>query len=167
MDPCRKPKKVRGTRHCIVQSATHLKVMLLPSWALITLHRIGCLLYLFDLLLQTDAQSPLRGDCPEFFDMPLPCVRELWQSISDRDWKKRYQEDVNAKKQKGRRGLTLKHLLLLRQSSLYIEDLTKPGSPDFAEELAEWCERVDDFSMLLWMALTVEGEEQGQDIRKR
>lgn len=34
------------------------------------------------------------------------------------------------------------------------------GSVAFSDELAGWCEHVDEFSTLLWMALTVEGEGQ-------
>lgn len=92
--------------------------------------------------------------------MPLPCIRELWQPISDREWKKRYREHIAAREKKGRRGLTLRDLFLLRQSSGRSENVTKPGSPGIEEELSEWCERADDLSMLLWMALTVEGQGQ-------
>lgn len=129
---------------------------------LIVIHRIGCLLYLFDLLLQVDTQTPSTGDCPEFFDMPLPCHRELWEPISDKDWKKRHQEDVESKRKNGRQGLTLGKLLMYRQSAAHGEDPAKSERPGFEEELAEWCEKVDDLSMLLWMAITVEGEGQSQ-----
>jgi hypothetical protein len=125
----------------------------------LTLFRIGCLLYLFDLLLQIETRTPSKGNCREFLHMLLPCVRELWEPISDRDWKKRYQEYIDNNKRKARRGLTLGHLLLLRQYSSKFEE------PAFAEELAEWCERADDLSMLLWMALTVEGEGQSRIYR--
>ena len=94
--------------------------------------------------------------------MPLPCVRELWQPISDKEWKKRYRENVAAKEKEGRKGLTLRDLFLLKQSSARGEKIAKFGSSDREEELAEWCERADDLSMLLWMALTVEGEGQSR-----
>lgn len=120
------------------------------------------MLYLFDLLLQVDTQTPSKGDCDEFFELPLPCYRELWEPVSDRDWKKRYEEYVQAKNQRGRVGLTLGNLLLTRQAAAHGVDITKAARPGFPEELAEWCERTDDLSMLLWMALTVEGEGQSQ-----
>lgn len=53
-------------------------------------------------------------------------------------------------------------LLLHRQCAAHGEDPTASERPGFAEELAEWCEKVDDLSMLLWMAITVEGEGQSQ-----
>jgi hypothetical protein len=34
-----------------------------------------------------------------------------------------------------------------------------------ADEIAEWCEKVDDLSMLLWIAVTVEGAGQAPEIR--
>lgn len=120
------------------------------------------MLYLFDLLLQLDTRTPSKGDCDEFFELPLPCYRELWEPVSDRDWKKRYQEYIQSKKQKGRVGLTLGNLLLTRQAAAHGVDITKAARPGFPEELNEWCERTDDLSMLLWMALTVEGEGQSQ-----
>ncbi|KAJ5590494.1 hypothetical protein N7450_004466 [Penicillium hetheringtonii] len=127
-----------------------------------SLRRIGCLLYLIDLLLHLDTETPSSGDCPEFFDMPLPCVRELWEPMPTREWKKRHRDHVESAKRKGRRGLTLRHLFLLRQSSSkgQHQDFSQSNSPDFEEELSEWCEKADDLSMLLWVALTVEGKGQ-------
>jgi hypothetical protein len=49
---------------------------------------------------------------------------------------------------------------LLKPSSVRGENIAKSGNPDVEEELSEWCERAHDLSMLLWMALTVEGEGQ-------
>lgn len=90
--------------------------------------------------------------------MPLPCVRELWQPLSDREWKKRYREDVDARKLKGRQGLTFQNLISFRRTSKAQNNLF--SDPTSEEQLSEWCEKSDDFSMLLWMALTVEGEGQ-------
>jgi hypothetical protein len=152
---------------CYVDVPTyHLEGMATLCRALLISRRIGCLLYLFNLLLQTDAQKPSSKECPGFINMPLPCVRELWQPISDRDWKKQYHEDVAARKQKERKGLTFRHLAMLRQSPAYGEDMSRCSSSELAEELADWCERVDDLSMALWMALTVEGAGQAPEISK-
>lgn len=59
-------------------------------------------------------------------------------------------------------NITLGKLLILRQSKRLDEVVAKSGGSAIAEELAEWCERADDLSMLLWMALTVEGEGQSK-----
>lgn len=127
---------------------------------------MGCILYLFDMLLHTNAQTPWTGDCPEFFDMPLPCDRELWEAVSDEDWKRRWQVNVDGGKGTAQRKLTLGDLLLLKRSVGY-EGMPQCGWPNSTEEIAEWCEGADDLSMLLWLALTVEGGGTGMgNVRK-
>lgn len=128
--------------------------------------RVGCLLYLVDVLFNIDAQTPSKGQCPEFVDMPLPCSRELWEPISGRDWKKRYQEDIKAKKLKGTGGLTMGNLVLLKTSLSHGDNFYMAGKDALTTELSEWVEKVDDLSMLLWMALTLEGEGQAKMMQK-
>ncbi|KAL7935829.1 hypothetical protein V8C35DRAFT_298345 [Trichoderma chlorosporum] len=136
------------------------------SWVFAeSMRRTGCLLYLIDLLLHNNVRSPSKGECPEFINLPLPCTRDLWQPISDKDWKKRYNEDIGSKSTKQRRGLTMGNLFSLRRSLSRGDDLDKSGKEDLAKELSEWVEKVDDLSMLLWLALTLEGEGQAQMIQ--
>ncbi|KAL6802770.1 hypothetical protein GGI42DRAFT_32132 [Trichoderma sp. SZMC 28013] len=130
-----------------------------------SMRRTGLLLYLVDLLLHNNAESPSKGKCPEFINFPLPCTRDLWQPISDREWKKRYNEEISSKIEKGRGSLTMGNLFLLRRSLSRGDDITGTGKDELAKELSEWVERVDDLSMLLWMALTLEGEGQAQMIQ--
>lgn len=131
------------------------------EWVLMeSMRRLASLVYFIDLLFQTHAQSPSSGECPDFVRMPLPCVRELWQPISDRDWKKQYQTEAEAIKQKGWHGLTYRDLLLFKCSSTNDGNMNASSEP--TEELADWCERADDFSMILWMALSLEGDGQMQ-----
>ncbi|KAL7920670.1 hypothetical protein ACQKWADRAFT_297589 [Trichoderma austrokoningii] len=127
--------------------------------------RTACLMYLMDLLLHIKGQTPSKGQCPEFIDLPLPCTRELWQPISDRDWRKRYNEENNSKLMKGNRGLTMGNLFLLRQSLSRGENVLKTARADLAREMAEWVEKVDDLSMLLWMAVALEGDGQAMMIQ--
>lgn len=128
--------------------------------------RVACILYFFDLLLQSDVQGPSSEECPDYFDIPLPCVRELWEPTSDRDWKKRYLEHVDTKRQMGRRGLTYRHLLSVRRAMVHGNSATMPKDIDTADEVAEWCEKADDLSMLLWVALTIEGAGQAPEISR-
>jgi len=112
---------------------------------------MGSTLYLFDLLMQTTARTPSTGNCDTFWFMPLPCQRDLWAPLTNAEWEQLYQQDRG----RGRStNLTLRHLLLLRQAKV------TGGNVGFTAELAEWCEHVDDFSTLLWLALTVEGDGQ-------
>ena len=127
--------------------------------------RVACVLYFFDLLLQSDVQGPSSEECPDFFDIPLPCIRELWQPHSDRDWKKRYLEHIDIGKQKGRQGLTYRHLLSVRRATLHGCAATMPDV-SVADEVAEWCGQADDLNMLLWVALTIEGAGQAPEISR-
>lgn len=119
-----------------------------------SLRRLGCTLYLFDLLTQSTARTPSKGNCDTFWYMPLPCPRALWEPATDADWSILYRQHLDIQKQHFKQKLTLRHLLHFRQAKL-------TGRPvDFADELADWCENVDDLSTLLWLALTVEGDGQ-------
>ena len=138
---------------CLLPAVSRIKSM---TFRVLILRRIGSLLYLIDLLLNSSARAPSKGHCNEFFDMPLPCGRDLWQPISDREWKKRYDKDLTSKRQRGSCVLSLRNLLRLRQSSL--AGPSTSATSDIAEEFAEWCEKADDLSMLLWMSLTIEGD---------
>lgn len=124
-----------------------------------TIRRIGCTFYLFDLLLQSTARTPSKGNCLTFWTMPLPCTRALWAPMADADWNIIYRQQLESPKPGGREGLTLRHLLLLRQAKIAGETVS------FADELSNWCEHVDDLSTLLWLALTVEGDGQSVMLR--
>lgn len=63
-------------------------------------------------------------------------------------------QDRDLRQKKRWQDLTLRHLLLVRQAKITGEPVT------FTDELVDWCEHVDDLSMLLWLALTVEGDGQ-------
>lgn len=57
------------------------------------------------------------------------------------------------------------NLFLLRQSLSRGENFLKTAKSDLARELAEWVEKVDDLSMLLWMAVALEGDGQAKMIQ--
>jgi hypothetical protein len=124
--------------------------------------RVGSVLYLFDLLLQVNAATPSKGNCDTFWDMPLPCARELWEPVSDKEWLHRYTEDIEMRQARSSSGLTLGHLMSLRQYQVYAAPMTNCSRPDLGEELVEWCEHADDLSMLVWMALSVGGAGQAE-----
>lgn len=112
------------------------------------------MLYLFDLLIQSTARTPSKGNCPTFWLMPLPCQQALWRPLTDADWSILHQRDLNSHEQKGWRRLSLRHLLLQRHATITGDTV------EFADELAHWCETADDLATLLWLALTVEGDGQ-------
>jgi hypothetical protein len=121
-----------------------------------SLRRVGILLYLIDLLLNSNVRTPSKGHCDEFLDMPLPCARDLWQPLSNPEWQRQYQDDLAAKRRKGSCALSLRNLLRLRQPAIGVIETCMMESLE--EEFAEWCEKADDLSMLLWMSQMVEGD---------
>lgn len=118
--------------------------------------RIGALLYMIDLTLVTGGRNASNGECPAALCVPLPCGKELWDSIDNSSGLKLHQRH----KQIARSAqLTLGSLLLVRNGS----DLfgTEERSPKEVEDsLGEWCRNADDFGLLLWMATSLEHNEQ-------
>lgn len=118
--------------------------------------RIGALLYVIDLTLVLSGRNASNGECPAALCVPLPCAKELWDSIGNSSWSKLYQ----GQKQTARSSqLTLGSLLLVRNGS----DLfgTEERSPEeVTDSLSEWCRNADDFGLLLWMATSLEHNEQ-------
>ncbi|KAF2028048.1 hypothetical protein EK21DRAFT_70684 [Setomelanomma holmii] len=125
-----------------------------------SLRRIYCVLFLIDLLLRTDGPTPASEECPEFYGMPLPCSRDLWQTESDLDWQKRYQEHIGKRAVRGGQGPTFRDLLAAGWPSRQKDRLIRPDNVQSGNELANWCENADDLSMLLWMALTIERDTE-------
>jgi hypothetical protein len=111
---------------------------------------------MIDLTLVTGGRKASNGECPAALCVPLPCGKDLWDSIGNSSWSKLYQDH----KQTGRSSqLTLGSLLLVRNGG----DLfgTEERSPEeVADSLSEWCRKADDFGLLLWMATSLEHNEQ-------
>lgn len=87
--------------------------------------------------------------------MPLPSTRELWQAATVEEWSRLYYAQ-DSPKETSRLGLVFGHLGSARRASLYGEYVAN----DVMTAVTEWCEKADDLNMLLWIALTVEGEGQ-------
>ncbi len=91
-----------------------------------------------------------REYCGGHADLPLPCTRELWEPVTDGEWARRYQQDL-ASKEHWRPGPLRVGDLMLPQRCLGGEP-TQPAEYDVADELAAWCEKVDEFGTLLWVS---------------
>ncbi|SPJ72600.1 uncharacterized protein FTOL_02329 [Fusarium torulosum] len=104
----------------------------------------------------TGGKSASNGEYPAAFCVPLPCGKELWDSIGNSSWSKLCQ----GHKQTARLSqLTLGSLLLVRNGGDHLG--TEETSPEeVADSLSEWCRTADDFGLLLWMATSLEHNEQ-------
>ena len=118
--------------------------------------RVACALYEIKLLLDTAIDPPEDGSCDDYFLVPLPCNRGLWEPVTDGEWETRYQKDVDAKSQHRTQGLNLGDLITLHRGLDQGQELSRPEVPETVGELAQWCEKVDEFGMLLWMATMLE-----------
>lgn len=74
--------------------------------------------------------------------------------MADADWSTTHRQRLQTLQHQDQERLTLRHLLLFRQAKLSGDNVP------FADQLAAWCETVDDLSTLLWLALTIEGDGQ-------
>ncbi|KAL2201851.1 hypothetical protein CC79DRAFT_1402167 [Sarocladium strictum] len=121
-----------------------------------SLRRIGTLLYIIDLTLVTGGQNAANGECPAALCVPLPCSRVLWETVSNTQWQK---YDQIRRRRPRTDQLTLGNLLLLRNSGP-IGNSGKELLDNIAQYLIDWSQEADDFGLLLWMATSLEGNEQ-------
>lgn len=87
--------------------------------------------------------------------MPLPCTRELWEPVSDQEWERRYATEYTlaSKEMHAVAGLNLGDLIAPRGR---LGQVGGSGAGERERELARWCEGVDEFGALLWMATMLE-----------
>lgn len=118
--------------------------------------RIGVLLYIIDLTLVTGGKNASNGECPAALCVPLPCSRMLWETVSNAQW----QKYDRLRRQKPRTDqLTLGNLLLLRNAG-NVGDSGKEHLDNIAHHLINWSQEADDLGLLLWMATSLECNEQ-------
>ncbi|KAH8169552.1 hypothetical protein LIA77_10096 [Sarocladium implicatum] len=119
-----------------------------------SLRRTACLLYIVDLVLNISGQTATAGQCPEVICVALPCSRDLWTASTPDSWAKIYHHRKLGQTPQ-QTGLVLGNLLSLRHSDAGVE-----GDEALEEALCTWAEEGDEFCRLLWMATSLEGEEQ-------
>lgn len=84
--------------------------------------------------------------------VPLPSSRDLWSSASNQEWARQYKHFQGNKSQEG--VLRMQDLVSSLQSST--PDDGTALLFDSHKDISEWCERLDEFGMLVWMATMVE-----------
>lgn len=84
--------------------------------------------------------------------MPLPSSRDLWSSASNQEWAKQYKRFLGRKSQES--VLRMQDLMSSLQASTVGDG--KAANLESHKDISEWCERLDDFGMLICMATMVE-----------
>jgi hypothetical protein len=118
-------------------------------------HRSYCLLYGIELLsgIPVVHAESRRTECQYgYMRVLLPSSRDLWSSASNQEWARQYKRFLSNKSQEG--VLRMQDLVSSLQSST-MDDGTALLF-DSHKDISGWCERLDEFGMLVWMATMVE-----------
>lgn len=118
-------------------------------------HRSYCLLYGIELLsgIPVVHAEGRQTECRYGYTrVPLPSSRDLWSSAPNQEWARQYKRFLGNKSQK--RVLRMQDLVSSLQSSP--ADDGTALLLDSRKDISEWCERLDEFGMLVWMATMLE-----------
>ncbi|KAI0159661.1 hypothetical protein GGR57DRAFT_433609 [Xylariaceae sp. FL1272] len=118
------------------------------SWAFYEgIRRTINLFYVIGTVLVVLVGNPDVPGCDSIQSTPLNCVRELWNTDTSESWASRLHTFV--KQRASRKILTLHDLLQIRGDHAKKEDNTDAL---VQKDLTNWCENLDDFGTLVWMA---------------
>lgn len=117
--------------------------------------RSYCLLYGIELLsgIPIAGTGSQRTECMYGYTrVPLPSSRDLWSSASNQEWAKQYKRFVDKKSQES--VLRMEDLMSSLQDSTVGDG--KAANLESRKYISEWCERLDEFGVLICMATMVE-----------
>lgn len=115
-------------------------------------HRVAGLLFVIETVLGVVFGRRDTAHCAGFSNVPLPCSGSLWdyQSRTAWSWKlERYKES-----RPGGSILTLGDLVSASNASTDLETIGRENS--VFGNVAEWCQTLDEFSTLIWMAVLLD-----------
>ena len=113
--------------------------------------RTFCLLLLIESLLELII-GRVEDHCTGYYDLPLPCTRELWEVESTSEWSRRYKESL--RRRKSSQVLNIQNFMSI-QSSGSSRLATDPDREALVADVATWCQGVDHYGILLWMAMNM------------
>ncbi|KAI1184524.1 hypothetical protein F5B17DRAFT_442556 [Nemania serpens] len=120
----------------------------LKCWAVHeSIRRTINLFYVINIALTVQIGSK-RSKCGSILATPLPCARDLWDPDATETWAlrlHRYKSRISSN-----RGLVISDLL----NALGSDQSGKKSAADVPaqKDLVTWCESLDDFGSLVWMA---------------
>ncbi|KAI1268927.1 hypothetical protein F5Y18DRAFT_171903 [Xylariaceae sp. FL1019] len=120
----------------------------MKSWAFYEgMRRTINLFYVIGTVLVVLVGNPDFPGCDSIQSTPLSCVRDLWNTDTSESWAFRLHKFV--KQRASREVLTLRDLLQIKHNHTEKEDNIDALAQ---KDLANWCENLDDFGTLVWMA---------------
>ncbi|KAK7454894.1 hypothetical protein Landi51_03103 [Colletotrichum acutatum] len=115
--------------------------------------RIICLLFGIELLMDVDLNAEEPADCGGYSLLPLPSGRDLWETVSCDEWRARYRrlraESCDEK------VLSIQDLRKARRA-LGVDSEDRSQEDQLVARVAKWCEGIDEFGMMVWMAVMLE-----------
>ncbi|CAJ2514136.1 Uu.00g022550.m01.CDS01 [Anthostomella pinea] len=108
-----------------------------------SLRRTTSLLFMIEMILVVLIGDPNIPGCGTILGTPLPCARDLWDSDTTESGAARLHRYVRDRKS----DRVLKVDDLMRRGSGEIED-----NVALVDDLATWCDGLDEFGTLVWMA---------------
>lgn len=114
-------------------------------------NRTLCLVHIIQIILDVMIGDGNREGCEGFGLTPLPCTRELWEIETTSEWTRRYRESL--RRRKSVEVLTIRELK--RAQSLPTEFESGRDVRREATDVANWCQRLDQFGMMVWMAASL------------
>lgn len=115
--------------------------------------RTICLLFGIELLVDVDLNAEEPSECGGYSLLPLPSGRDLWETVSCDEWRARYRrlraESCDEK------VLSIQDLRKARRA-LGADSEDRGQEDQLVAQVAKWCEGLDEFGMMVWMAVMLE-----------
>ncbi|RYP48896.1 hypothetical protein DL768_005258 [Monosporascus sp. mg162] len=109
--------------------------------------------FVIELLFELFLSDPSCAGDGNFKDLPAPSSRDLWDPDMKENWTSRLQRYLAGRKPA--RVLTLGDI---RAASCGVDPSQRRTEKDAAlvRDVARWCEDLDEFGTLLWMAVSLD-----------
>jgi hypothetical protein len=115
------------------------------SRLIMVIFRTLILLYIIDMLVETNIGAvPVTG-CSQLDQILLPCSKAMWEAEQKSTWEAEYMKYLNTRKT--REMLKCGHLRLMKEV-----DQNAIGS-DMEEDLSTWSKGIDNFGALVLMVM--------------
>ncbi|KAH8817281.1 hypothetical protein F5884DRAFT_247011 [Xylogone sp. PMI_703] len=113
-----------------------------------SVRRAICLLYIVETLLEVMIGVGDPQCCQSFGSTPLPSIRDLWEVQSTYEWNRRFNTYL--------RGRESEKILLMKDfksvKDLTAEQLLSKKAGSVVNDVMRWCEGMDQFGMVVWLA---------------
>ncbi|OHE97179.1 hypothetical protein CORC01_07433 [Colletotrichum orchidophilum] len=115
--------------------------------------RTICLLFGIELLMDVDMNAEDPADCGGYRLLPLPSGRDLWETVSSDEWAARFRK---LRAESGdEKVLSIQDLRTARRA--LVGDFSDQSQErQLVSQVAKWCEGLDEFGMMVWMAVMLE-----------